>query len=324
MKRRTFISLLGGAAAWPIAAHAQQPTPIIGYLAAGSSAGFSVQATAFIRGLAETGYLAGQNVSVEYRWADGRYERLPALAAELVQRKVSLIAANPSPAAVAAKAATTTIPIVFTSGFDPVRLGLVESMNRPGGNVTGVMQLSGELAGKRLSLLKQLLPSAAPIGFLVNPSNPNAYYDIDDMVRTAGMSGQDIMVLKASTDDEVDRAFASLVKNAGAGLVIGADQFFVERRTQIVVLAARHTMPSISENLEYAQAGGLLAYGPSRTDYHRLAGTYAGRILRGANPADLPVIQPTKFELAINLRTAKALGLNIPPTLLALADEVIE
>jgi putative ABC transport system substrate-binding protein len=324
MKRREFIMLLGGTAvAWSRVARAQQ-SPVIGFLHAGTFSESTIQMRGFEKGLAESGYIDSQTVKIEYRWAEGRYERLPALAEDLVQRKVSLIAANPSNAATAAKAATTTIPIVFTTGFDPVRLGLVETMNRPGGNATGVSQLNGELGTKRLGLLRQLVPGDSLIGLVTNPVNVGTRQDMDDMRRAAQEAGENILVIEASTSDELDKAFATLVEKKGAGLVVSADPFFFVRRTQIALLAARFAVPVIAELREYAHAGCLMSYGTNLFDYFRLAGTYAGRILRGAKPADLPVIRPTKFELTINLRTAKIIGVGIPPTLLALADEALE
>jgi putative ABC transport system substrate-binding protein len=326
MKRREFITLIGGAAtAWPLAAHAQQPAvPVIGYLGA-SWAGTSPHTVAVIRqSLAEAGYIEGRNVAIEYRWAEGQYDRLPMLAAELVRRQVAVIVAIPGPAARAARAATTTIPIVFMIDDDPVKLGLVESLARPGGNATGVNFFIAELGGKQLGLLCELLPRTGRIGLLVNPNNANAQSVTANVAAAASANGVEINVVQARDTHEIEAAFATLVRNRADALVVGADPFFYGRRVQLATLATRHAIPAVYNVREYAEIGGLMSYGTSLAEVHRQIGVYAGRILKGAKPADLPVVQSTKFELVINLPTARALGLTVPPTLLARADEVIE
>jgi putative ABC transport system substrate-binding protein len=323
MKRRMFIAGLGSAAAWPLVARAQQPAmPVIGYLGAGTSD--SSATPAFHRGLGETGYVEGRNVMLEYRYAEGQYDRLPGLAADLVRRRVSLIAATPSPAAMAAKAATTTIPIVFTSGFDAARIGLVASFSRPGGNVTGISYLSGTLGSKRLELLHQLAPNADLIAMLVNPDNANTQPEREDVETAARTLGQKLTIVVASTESELDQAFTTLIQRQARALLVGADPFFVFRRSQIVALAARHMVPTIYANRIYVDVGGLIAYGANVAEQLHQMGVYAGRILKGEKPADLPVMQPTRFDFVINLKTAKALGLTVPETLLATADQVIE
>jgi putative ABC transport system substrate-binding protein len=323
MRRREFITLLGGAAAWPLAVRAQQAdVPVIGFLGvqppvASSMAGFR-------RGLNEMAYADGRNLAIEFRDAE-QYDRLPALAAELVRRRVAVIftAANFN-AAQAAKMATTTIPVVFTVGVDPVETGLVASLARPGGNLTGVTFLIAEMGPKRLELLCELLPQAVTIAFLVNPTSLQADRNVKAMQTVARNVGQKIIVLRASTASEIDAAFASLVEERGGGLLIDGDAFFVSRRDQLVALAARHGIPSVYSTPVYTSAGGLMSYSDDRVESYRQGGLYVGRILRGEKPADLPVVQPTKFELSINLKTAKALGLDMPATLLGRADEVIE
>ena len=327
MKRREFITLLGGAtAAWPLAARAQQPTlPIVGFLASTSPDPVYAHLVAAVReGLKETGYVEGRNLAIEYRWAEGKYERLPALAAELLDRGVSVIVAN-TPAALAAKAATATVPIVFSSGLDPVKAGLVTSLNRPGGNITGVSSMSGELVSKQLELLHELVRSATVIAALVNPANPGLAESLSKELQAAANSlGLQLRVLPASSEREIDAAFAALMNLQAGALVIGADGFFSARSEKLAAMALRHAVPAISPYRAFVEVGGLMRYGTNTTDGFRLAGIYAGRILKGEKPADLPVMQSTKFELVINLKTAKALGLEIPPTLLARADEVIE
>jgi putative ABC transport system substrate-binding protein len=329
MLRREFLALVGGAAAapaiLPLAARAQQPMPVIGYLDSGSPAGMTENLAAFHRGLGETGYTEGQNLAIEYRWAQTRYEQLPVLAAELVRRQVAVIAATRSPApARAAKAATSTIPIVFQTGSDPVRDGLVASLNRPGGNVTGASRLSTDLIPKRLGLLTELLPKATAIALLVNPTGLQAASQVQGMQEPVRSRGLRLVVVNASAERELDVALAIAAKDGAAALIVANDPLFIGRREQIVALAMRHALPTIFGERESVVAGGLMSYAASLSDSFRQVGVYVGRILKGAKPADLPVQQPTKFELVLNLKTARALGHAIPPTLLALADEVVE
>jgi ABC-type uncharacterized transport system substrate-binding protein len=327
MRRREFVTLLGGAAAaWPLAARAQQPgMPVIGFLGGGSPDTDAHLLAAFLQGLSETGYVEGRNVAIEYRWADGQNNRLPAMAADLVRRRVAVIAANGgTPSALAAKAATTTIPTVFYVAVDPVGVGLVASLNRPGGNLTGVTQLGVEIGPKRLELLHELLPTARTIALLVNPTSPLAEPLQKDLEAAARTLGLQIHVLRASAERDFDKAFAMLVQLRAGGLVIGADAFFSSRSDQLAALALRYAVPTIYQYRDFAAAGGLMSYGGSNTDNYRLVGVYTGRILKGDNPADLPVQQATKVELIINMKTAKALGLTFPITLLGRADEVIE
>jgi putative tryptophan/tyrosine transport system substrate-binding protein len=326
MNRREFITLLGGAvAAWPLAARAQQLMPLIGFLSV-TFAGEQPHLAAFREGLSETGYVEGHNVSIDYRWAEGQYNRLPELAADLIRHHVSVIVTPLSaPAALAAKAATTTIPIVFSVGDDPVKLGLVASLARPDGNATGINFFSTELTAKRLGLLHELLPKAARIGVLVNPTNVETTEKaLKDVNAAANALGLQIQILNASDGDEIDAAFTTLVSDRADALFVGPDAFFVSRRVQIAILAARHMVPAIYTIRDYAEAGGLISYGTDVADSLRQQGVYVGRILKGTKPTDLPVVQSTKFELVINLRTAKAFGLEVPATLLSGADEVIE
>jgi putative tryptophan/tyrosine transport system substrate-binding protein len=326
MKRREFITLLGGAAgAWPLAARAQQgKTPVIGFLLSRGPHDDPPLIDACLRGLKEFGFVEGQNVAFEYRFADNHYERLPALAAELVQHQVTLIIAN-GPAALAAKAATSTIPIVFVAGFDPVEIGLVASLNRPGGNVTGVSILDVELGAKRLELLHDLVPGATDIAALVNSGDPKRAEIIsNDLLAAARPLGLQLHVLQASSDSGFDSAFAEMVRLRTGGLVIGGDPFFNNRREQLGALALQHAVPAIYQFREFAASGGLASYGGSLVDAYRLVGIYAGRILKGEKPADLAVQRATKVELIVNLKTAKALGIAIPLPLLGRADEVIE
>jgi putative ABC transport system substrate-binding protein len=325
VKRRKFITLLGGAAvAWPVAARAQQTMPVIGYLSARSPEDTTHLVAAFRRGLAENGYVDGQNVAIEYRWALGQVDRLPALAAELAGRSVAiLVTTGGESAALAAKAATSTIPIVFSTG-DPVKAGLVASYNRPGGNATGINLLTQTLDPKRLGLLHELVPQAATIGFLLNPDFPSAEDQSKDMLEAARAIGVGIHVLRANTDREIEAAFETVAQHRIGALVVAASPFFDTRRDTLVALAARYAVPTMYHFREFAAAGGLMSYGIDPVDAYRQVGVYAGRILKGARPADLPVLQPTKFEFVINLRTAKALSLEIPARLISFVDEVIE
>jgi putative ABC transport system substrate-binding protein len=324
MKRREFISLLAGAAAaWPLGARAQQPVmALVGLL---SSAQLDDRQIGAIRqGLKDAGHIEGRNVAIKYRSADARFDRLPALAADLVADPVVAIIALAPPAAVAAKAATATIPIIFATGADPVGLGLVSSFNRPGGNVTGVTFVVNTLGAKRLELLRELVPSATVIGLLVNPGNPTSDSQTRDVQAAARAIGVEPLILNVGSERNIDAAFASAVQQRVNAVIVGADSFFVSRSDQLVGLAARHGMPAVYFLREFADIGGLVSYGPSQTDAYRLAGGYAARILKGEKPADLPVVQSVKFELVVNLKTAKALGLTVPDNLLARADEVIE
>lgn len=326
MRRRELMLLLGGATvAWPLAAHAQQRAmPVIGFLHFASPGQYANQVAAFRQGLSEAGYVEGQNVAIEYRWAEGRYDRLPALAADLVGRKVDLIVAGGPPCAHAAKNATSTIPIVFSVGTDPVADGLVASLSRPSGNLTGVSILVSDLNPKRLDLLCELVPQARAIALLVNPNDANVERDIGDMQKAARVKEVQLEILKAGTKSEIDAAFATLAQLHADGLVSASSPFFVTRRDQIVALAARYAVPAIGVWRWFVTSGGLMSYGPSLTAVNRQLGIYAGKILKGAKPADLPVEEPDRFELVINLKTAKALGLTVPPLLRARADEVVE
>jgi putative ABC transport system substrate-binding protein len=324
MKRREFITLLGGVtAAWPLAAQAQRPAiPVIGYLNTGSPESDVVPLTAFHQGLGESAYVENQNVAIEYRWAES--ERLPAIAAELVRYPVSAIAAIGTPPTLAAKAATSTIPIVFYVGVDPVEFGFVSSFNRPNRNMTGVAALQGELAAKRIALLHELVPKASVIALLVNPTNRFTESETRAVHEGARALGLQLHILRASTASEIELAFRTFAQLRVGALLVNSDVFLLSQREQIVALAARHALPAVYGWREYAAAGGMMCYAPSLSYGYRLVGVYAGRILKGANPADLPVQQPTKFELVLNLRTAKALGLTVPDKLLVAADEVIE
>jgi putative ABC transport system substrate-binding protein len=328
MRRREFITVLGGAAAWPLAAHAQQKAmPVIGWLYGGSPPPpntNSPAAAAFRKGLSETGYAEGQNLAIEYRWAEGHFDRLPALVADLVGRKVSVIIAVAAVSALAAKKATSTIPIVFAGVNDPIGLGLVASLAQPGGNITGFSNISSQLTPKRLDLLCELLPHATVIALLVDPNNPGTNALIEVSQEVARAKRVQLPILKASTESEIDAAFASLVQMQAGGLVVGPSPFFTGRSDQLVALASRHAVPAIYYLRSFAKAGGLISYGDSSLPAFREAGIYAGRILKGEKPADLPVQQPTKFELLINLKTAKELGLTVPQSFLARADEIIE
>ncbi len=326
LKRREFITLLGSAAvAWPLAARGQQTAmPVVGFLQTASSGASAHMGAAFHRGLREAGYVEDQNVEVVYRYADGQLDRLPALIAELVRRQVNVIGAFAPPAALAAKGATSTIPIVFTSGSDPIRDGLVASLNRPGGNVTGVSIQTTDLEGKRLQLLSEVVPASASIAVLINVENPASDEQAKDVQAAAARIGRQIFILNASTQRDIDSAFRTLVERRASGLLVTGDPFFNNRREQLVALAAYHAIPAIYEWREFALAGGLMTYGSSITDAYRQAGMYVGRILRGEKPSDLPVVQPIKFEFVINLNTARTIDLTFPPGLLAIADEVIE
>jgi putative tryptophan/tyrosine transport system substrate-binding protein len=324
MRRRTFISLLGGAATWPLAARAQQSAmPVIGYLRSGSDSS-SDSDSAFRQGLRSSGYVEGQNVAIEYRYAENQLDRLPALAADLVRRQVAVIAAPGDAPARAAKAATTTIPVVFMAGVDPIEIGLVASLNRPGGNATGVSMLNAELAPKRLELLHQLVPDATAMALLVNPTSRNTEIVSRELQAAAGTLGLQLHILQASTDRDFDAVFETMKELRAGGLLMATDGLFNARSDQLAALTVRHAMPAIYQYRAFAAAGGLMSYGGSLTDGVRQVGLYTGRILKGEKPADLPVLQSTKVELFINLKTAKALGLTVPLALLTRADEVIE
>jgi len=325
MRRRDFIAVVSGAAAWPLAVQAQQPTiPVVAFLSAAPLETDVRGLAEFRKGLGEIGYVEGQNVMIEYRSAEGQADRLPALAADMVQRRVAVIATMANNAAVAAKATTTTIPIVFTVGGDPIKMGLVDSLNRPGGNITGVSFLSSDIVTKMLEALHELMPKATRVAALVNPTNQNAAVDTKESEAAARALGLELQVLKASNAREIDDAFALLVERRAAALLIEGDPFFVGRMRQLAVLTAHNAIPAIYQSRDFPEAGGLMSYGASRSDALRLAGGYTGRVLKGERPVDLPVQLATKLELVLNLNTAKALGLTVPPSLLARADEVIE
>jgi putative ABC transport system substrate-binding protein len=326
MKRREFVSLFGAAITWPLVAHAQQPTlPVVGFLNAASAQNYTRQLAAFLKGLGESGYVDGRNVAVEYRWAEGQNDRLPAMAADLVHRQVAVIAATSTPAALAAKAATTTIPIIFELGSDPVQLGLVASLGRPGGNVTGVTSSNIEVAPKRLELLHELLPTARVMALLVDPTDPtNAKTTVSEVSAAAHTFGLQLHVLNASNESDFTEVFAKLIQLGAGGLVVAGGPFFASHEKQLAALTVRHAVPAAFEHRAFTAAGGLASYGSDITDAYRLTGIYTGRILRGDKPAELPVQRATKVELYINLKTAKALGLSVPPALQARADEMIE
>ena len=324
MRRRDFISLVGGAVAWPFAARAQQPMPVIGFLNSASRDGYATELTTFLQALKETGFVEGQNVAIEYRWAEGQYDRLPAMAADLVHREVAVIVAN-TPGNLAAKNATTTIPIVFTTGSDPVQLGLVTSLSRPGGNVTGVTQLTVEVTPKRLELAHELVPAATVIGLLVNPKNPvQTAVETRDLQSAAKNLALQLVVLHASTEAEIEDAFTTFTQKRVGAVVIAGEPFFTSMAEKLGEQAVRHSLPTIFQYHLFTDAGGLASYSGSITNSYRLAGVYAGRILKGEKPAELPVQESTKVELILNLKAAKTLGITIPITLLGRADEVIE
>jgi putative ABC transport system substrate-binding protein len=326
MRRREFLGMLGGATAWPLAARAQQPAmPVIGFLSSQSLQGFTEQLRGFRQGLKDTGYVEGENVAIQYHSAENQIDRLPELAAELVRRRVAVISTGSNAAALAAKAATATIPIIFSFAEDPVRLGLVASLARPGGNVTGINFVSGELTAKRLELLRELVPAATRVAVLVNPTGgPSFETTVRDVEAAARAMGLQIQFLNASTSREIAAAFANLVRERADAIFVGGDAFFISRRVQLATLASRHSIPATYSLRDFAEVGGLMSYGSNLTDAYRQVGVYTGRILNGAKPADLPVVQASKFELVINAETARILGLEVPPTLLARADEVIE
>jgi putative ABC transport system substrate-binding protein len=326
MRRRDFISGASAtaAAAWPVVVRAQQPMPVIGFLSAVSAPVTNKRISSFVQGLNEIGFVVGTNVILDVRTAEGNYDRLPTMAADLVNRHVSLIAALAPPSVFAAKAETTSIPIVFVVAFDPVKAGLVTSLNRPGGNVTGITFIGASLGAKRLELARELIPNAGAIALLTHPNSPDAWEEVRNLQEAAKSKGQQLLVLTASSDQDFEGAFRSVADYRAPALLVVADPFFFQSSERLIALGARYRVPTIFWTAEIAAAGGLMSYGTSISDAFRLAGTYAGRILKGAKPADLPVQQPTRFELVINLKTARTLGLTVPPTLLAIADEVIE
>jgi ABC-type uncharacterized transport system substrate-binding protein len=325
MKRREFITLLGGAAAWPLAARAQQAAmPVIGYFSGRSPHAEAPLRTPFLKALEGSGFAVGRNVAIEYRFAEGQDEHLPMLAADLVRRQVAMLVATDRPSAVAARAATSTIPIVFTSGFDPVQLGLVVSFNGPGGNATGVSLFTTELGPKRLGLLREILPKPGTIAFVVNANNTLTPFQVQEMQAAAQAVGQPLLVVSVGTEEQVEKAFATMAERNVAAILYGTTLFFQVISERLVALAARYRIPALYEWREFVTAGGLMSYSTDRNEVGREAGNYAGRILKGEKPADLPVVQSSRFEFVINLKTAKALGLEVPPTLLARADEVIE
>jgi ABC-type uncharacterized transport system substrate-binding protein len=325
MRRREFIPLLGGAAAWPLAARAQQPAlPVIGFLGFGSLGWFAPQVVGFRQGLNQTGYVEGQNVVVEFRWAESRVDRFPALAADLVRHQVAVIVAHSPGGVRAARAASATVPIVFVMGEDPIKEGLIASLSRPGGNVTGFTNFANQLAGKQLGLLREIVPNPSAFAILVNPNNPNAEPDTTDAKAAADALGRELRVFGASTERDLETAFDTMAQLRVGALLVNIDPFFIGQSKQIVALAASHAVPTIYDRRDFPVAGGLMSYGASEVDAFRQCGIYVGRILKGAKPADLPAQQSTKFEFVINLQTVKTLGLTVPPGLLAIADEVIE
>jgi putative tryptophan/tyrosine transport system substrate-binding protein len=324
VKRREFIALVGGAVAWPLSARAQQASPVIGFLFSGSLSGYQNLLVEFRKGLAELRFVEGQNVLIEYRWAEGQFDRLPALAADLVDRGVAVIVTAGIGSALGARAASATIPLVFLAGDDPVRFGLVASLNRPGGTATGLAWLTSELFAKRLELVRELVPGATVLGVLINPNSPEVAPQLEEIETAARTVGQAIKIVNASREPDFDAAFAALVEQRAGALIVSNDPFFNSMRERVVALAARHHIPAIYDRREYAEAGGLISHGTSYAAAYRELGVYTGKILKGAKPADLPVEQASKFELVINLKTANALRLTVPPSVLARADEVIE
>ena len=325
MRRREFIALIGGmAVAWPLAALGQQTMPVIGFLHSAAPGPFTRLVDAFRKGLNENGYVEGRDVAIQFRWAEGQYDRLPALANDLVTRQVAVITAIGPPAALAAKAATTTIPVVFTTGDDPVKVGLVQSLNRPGGNVTGINVFTGVMEGKRLGLLTEIAPDVTLVAVLINPTSPDSEASVQDIQKSATAIGRQVIILRANNNRDIDAAFSAIMERRAGALLVGNDIFFNSRRSQIVNLAARNKLPAIYEFREFVDAGGLMSYGTNLADIYRQAGDYTGKILKGTKPADLPVLQSTKFEFVINLKTAKDLGIKISDNVLSLADEVIE
>jgi putative ABC transport system substrate-binding protein len=325
MRRREFIVLLGAAAAWSLGAHAQQSKmPVVGFLNAGSAGPYAKQTSAFRQGLSETGYIEGRNVLIEYRWAEGHNDKLPGLAADLVQRQVDVISATTLPAAPAAKAATATIPIVFLIGGDPVELGLVNSMNRPGGNMTGVAVLNVDLIAKRLELLHELVPKVDTMAVLLNPNSAYTEPEKRHVQEAAHSASVKVLLLAASNESEISAAFPNLVREKAGALIVSADPFFTSQRDRVVALAAQYAIPTSYQWRDFTEIGGLISYGANRIDIYRQTGIYAGRLLKGEKPGDLPVQQPTKFELVINLKTAKTLGVKVPQSMLVAADEAIE
>ena len=321
MRRRDFIRLVGGTAAWPLAARAQQALPVIGVLSSGSQSSVDEPMRALKEGLATSGYVEGQNIQFQYRWGDGEYDRLHLLANDLVERRVNVIVAIAAPAARAAKKATSTIPIVFNAGGDPVAFGLVESINRPGGNATGVANITTGLGSKRFDLLRAVVPSADRIAFLINPGTAGELREVEAAAR---LSGCTLIIVKSASEGELETAFADLTQQGARALLVGSDPFFIGQHKKLIALAARHAIPAIYQFRDFAIAGGLMSYGTKRNEAYRQAGIYTARVLQGANPRDLPVVVPTRYELVLNLNTAKMLGLELPATLLAIADEVIE